>query len=72
MINNLGLMEVDDAAYSEEWARSYVDAAVGTLVERRYSYSGDGGLFPLDYPEEDQRGIEIWYQMSAYLAEREG
>lgn len=72
MVNNLGLMEVDDDAYSEKWARSYVDAAVDTLVERRYSYSGDGGLFPLDYPEEDQRDIEIWYQMSAYLAEREG
>lgn len=72
MVENLGLTEVDDDTYSENWARAYVDTVVETLVERRYSYSGDGGLFPLEYAEEDQRDIEIWYQMSAYLAEREG
>ena len=72
MIENLGLTEVDDDAYSEKWAKAYVDSVIDALVERRYTYSGEGGLFPLDYPEEDQRDIEIWYQMSAYLAEREG
>lgn len=71
MIENLGLTEADDEAYSEKWCSAYVDAIVDTLVERRYSYNGEGGLFPLMYPEEDQRNVEIWYQMSAYLSEME-
>jgi len=28
-------------------------------------------LFPLQKNTKDQRKVEIWYQMSAYLAERE-
>lgn len=44
--------------------------AVETLNSRSYSYTGhDGGLFPLVSPEEDQRDVEIWYQLAAYLRE---
>lgn len=39
------------------------------LNERTYEPDGTGGLFPLSYPLEDQRDVEIWYQMSAYLIE---
>jgi hypothetical protein len=31
--------------------------------------SGLGGMFPLEDPREDQRAIEIWYQMMAYINE---
>jgi hypothetical protein len=41
------------------------------LIYRNYSPSGRGGLFPLRHPDEDQRGVEIWYQMAAYLYEQE-
>lgn len=45
-------------------------SAVEALNSRSYSYSGhDGGLFPLNDPEEDQSEVELWYQMSAYLRE---
>ena len=71
MIDNLGLSEIDDETYAEEWCHDYVETVLQTLVERRYSYDGEGGLFPLSCAGEDQRDIEIWYQMSAYLAERE-
>jgi hypothetical protein len=40
------------------------------LLERNYTPSGDGGLFPLGSTRKDQRNVEIWYQMMAYLEER--
>ncbi len=40
------------------------------LNGRTYDYDGgNGGLFPLENPREDQREIEVWYQMMAYLRE---
>jgi hypothetical protein len=30
-----------------------------------------GGFFPLTHPNDDQRKVEIWYQMNAYLDELE-
>jgi hypothetical protein len=32
--------------------------------------NGEGGLFPMNWNQEDQRGLELWYQMQQYLAER--
>lgn len=43
--------------------------ALQRLNERQYDYDGTGGLFPLRNPLEDQRGVELWYQMSAYIME---
>jgi len=40
------------------------------LLERRYLKNGKGGLFPLKDPDYDQRKIEIWYQMQAYVMEK--
>lgn len=40
------------------------------LNMREYDYDGgNGGLFPLNNPIQDQRDVEIWYQMMAYLQE---
>lgn len=46
-----------------------VDEVLDTVIWRTYEPDGRGGLFPLDDPEEDQREVEIWYQLSAYLLE---
>lgn len=40
-----------------------------TFLGREYSYNGSGGLFPLRNPKKDQRKVEIWYQMMAYIEE---
>lgn len=40
------------------------------FMDRTYAPNGSGGLFPLLDTDEDQREIEIWYQMSAYLREQ--
>ena len=39
------------------------------LNERTYEANGAGGLFPLRHPLEDQRGVEVWYQLNAYIIE---
>lgn len=46
-----------------------VGDALHALVWRTYRADGMGGFFPLQDPDEDQTLIEIWYQMSAYIAE---
>jgi hypothetical protein len=46
-----------------------LDQTIASLIWRTYESNGQGGLFPLKHPEEDQRRIEIWYQMNAYVIE---
>lgn len=69
MLGNLELNTMDDDAFYAPGGIEYVDRKVRKLLDRRYSKDGSGGLFPLKHPEEDQRNIEIWYQMSYYLVE---
>ncbi len=68
LIENLGLgQHRDGRRYSEDGVHEILE----DLIWRTYDPSGRGGLFPLRYPKEDQREVEIWYQMSAYLLEAE-
>lgn len=39
--------------------------------KREYKADGSGGLFPLANPKEDQREVELWFQMMAYIMENE-
>ena len=50
-------------------AAHYVDDILDRIIWRKYAYNGEGGLFPLRNPEEDQRTVELWYQMSSYVIE---
>lgn len=45
------------------------DHLLKRFMERNYTPSGHGGLFPLNKPREDQRNTELWYQMHAYIRE---
>lgn len=68
LIENLQLDSFDDDLICEG-DEEFVDEIVGTFLNRRYRKDGRGGLFPLRDPKEDQRYVEIWYQMSNYMAE---
>ena len=74
MLKNLGLYEMDDlyGGYDDLGGREAVEAAVRRLNDRTYACDGTGGLFPLKCPAQDQRSVEIWYQMNAYLIENYG
>lgn len=46
-----------------------VEEILDNFIWRRYRKHGEGGLFPLRFPKEDQTQVELWYQMNSYLIE---
>lgn len=67
LLENLELNHLDD---SVRFHRQDVVNVLERVIWRTYNYNGGGGLFPLRYPERDQRKVELWYQLSAYILER--
>lgn len=72
MISNLGLDEYDDDHWEEPRSRMMVDFVLDRWLYRWYRPDGVGGIFPLEDPLEDQRDVEIWYQMNTYFLEKYG
>ena len=72
IMKNLGLDEYDDDKFGEENGASttQVRDILGNLNQRRYKRDGSGGMFPLKHPEKNQKNVEIWYQMQAYINEK--
>jgi hypothetical protein len=68
LVDNLGLTEYDNHFYTDE-VDNHVEDVITCLLERHYASNGEGGLFPLHHARLDQRKVEIWYQMSAYIIE---
>ena len=71
MIDNLDLIKFSDDYYYDAGGEEEVDRIIDRFLQRGYSEDGRGGLFPLEAPLCDQRGVEIWYQMNCYIAEKE-
>lgn len=69
MMNNLGLKKLTDDKWDYLNGDFYVEDAIWRIQNRQFDYSGAGGIFPLRYPRQDQRGVEFWYQMQAWLGE---
>lgn len=68
LLDNIGLSQFND---TEEFTIDEIDDVLDRVIWRTYNYNGGGGLFPLVYPEEDQRKVEIWYQLNAYILEND-
>ena len=69
MIRNLGLDQYTDEEYMDYGGLYGIDTILLRVIERTYAKDGSGGLFPLKRPDNDQRKLELWYQMNAYLLE---
>lgn len=67
-IENLDLAQYNDASRYHE---SVVADILHRFVWRLYEPNGQGGMFPLRDPQQDQREVEIWYQFCEYLIENE-
>lgn len=68
LISNLGLDTPNDGYLIDSVEE--IGDAFDILNMRQYNPDGSGGgLFPLKDPKQDQREIEIWYQMQAWLGE---
>lgn len=68
LMHNLELDGYTDAIW-EIAVQEEVEEVLERINSRKYNRSGTGGLFPLRTPEHDQRKVELWYQMQAYLFE---
>jgi hypothetical protein len=71
LMRNLGLTMYSDDRRMTKRVREDIEEILDDVIWRTYHPNGQGGLFPLHYPHEDQRDVEIWYQLNAYLLERE-
>ena len=69
LIENLDLHNMSDPVTPRKAER--IEDILETLIYRNYEPDGTGGFFPLTHPNDDQRKVEIWYQMNAYLDELE-
>lgn len=72
MMENVDLRRFNDAYYKGGEAETEViNEVLDTIIWRTYHRDGHGGLFPLRDAAEDQREVELWYQLNAYLLEQE-
>lgn len=70
-MENIGLRDCCDEDFDEETG-IFVEATMNRVLNRNYKRNGDGGFFPLRHPRQDQRKVELWYQLSSYILERDG
>lgn len=52
-----------------EQYKNHIHSIAHNIMFRYYDKDGKGGFFPLKKPDKDQRKVELWYQMQAYLME---
>jgi len=68
-LTNLGLNELTDA---KRLVSRRVAEVIDVFLWRTYDVNGgNGGMFPLAYPQRDQREVELWYQFCEYLVDQE-
>lgn len=70
LMTNLGLGGCTDARYNKALRTEEINEILDRVIWRTYEFDGRYGLFPLQHPCDDQRGVELWYQMCAYILER--
>lgn len=69
MIENLGLDIFPNTVPNRSKKVIENGNILNTFISRQYARDGKGGLFPLRKSKVDQRGVELWYQMMAYIQE---
>ena len=69
IVSNLFLHNFTDDNFFNGGGRDEISDILDMFMDRTYTFNGEGGLFPLKNTDVDQREVELWYQMSAYLDE---
>jgi len=67
-LENLGLSSLNDARLE---ISKKVYKTIDIFLTRTYQENGQGGLFPLKNPIQNQQEVEIWYQFHAYIYEND-
>ena len=70
-IENLGLeYDFDDKYWlKRDYFLSKNGEKLRIWMKRCFKSDGKCSIFPLNCAKKDQRGVELWYQMQAYVAE---
>lgn len=66
LMENIGLDSFNDDVELDEYQ---IEEVTHRVIFRLYGADGSGGFFPLQNPRNDQRVVELWGQMSAYILE---
>lgn len=70
MVSNLGLDDCCDENFNfDNHLEDKIYKKINKMLDRKYDFYGNGGLWPLKFTKIDQRKVEIWYQMCSYLEE---
>jgi len=69
LMETLDLVQFNDRKYNSH-AEEEIERTLDRVIWRNYEPNGQGGLFPLRNPTRDQRKVELWYQLNAYLLEQ--
>lgn len=73
LIANLGLNDMYDRHYDYLGGDDAANYIIGRFLDREYDADGtNGGLFPMANARQNQREIELWYQMNQYLSDPNG
>lgn len=67
LVVNLGLDRMWDHLSRPKTRK--VLQVMDTVIKRNYHPNGVGGFFPLSWTDRDQRQVELWYQLNAYVEE---
>ena len=75
MIDNLGLKKFNNVYLDTPYGRKFkklnqIRDICDIWMKRKFEYSGYGSPFPLDYPNEDQRKIDLVCQLNQYILEK--
>jgi hypothetical protein len=65
LVDNIQIRFNDKIRYP----RTYISDVLDTVMWRTYNKDGLGGLFPLQHADRDQRNVELWDQLNAYVLE---
>ena len=65
LLHNLEIDNYTDAV--TPFPERRINNALDTVIWRTYREDGRCGLFPLKRAHENQKKVEIWYQLAAYL-----
>lgn len=69
LLKNLRIAKYNDEIFDQLNGEFFVSEAANRVIFEQYDSSGNGGLFPLRHPSEDQHKKDIWYQMHAWIQE---
>ena len=68
MLGNLDIWRFDDSSWDKN-AETEVTEILDIWEHREYNKHGEGSLFPMAYPDDDLREVDMWVQASWWYSE---